>query len=392
MPLTKKNQVTLPTLYKRTSTGATQRWTVKVFVEEEAGREIAVIKTRYGQVDGATQEATELVREGKNIGRANETTPLEQAKSQAQSMWNKKTDKGYLSDRSKIDTGGKNADVKPMLAKEFGKRERFLEEGQEVFVQPKLDGIRCIAKKFDDRVELFTRNAKPITAVPHIIEQLNDLMDNGDIWDGELYHCDLEFNDITAFVRPSEPAKGGEIVEYHVFDTVDPSRRFEERFIDNEKVVETSHIKIVPTYHFEYDKDLLEEKHDEWVKLGYEGAIVRLVTDAGYEQKRTSNLLKFKKFMDAEFTIVGYEEGTPGSKLDGCLAAFHLAIECDDPDRETFKAKPDGSHDFLAQLWQDREEWVGKVVTVTFQNYSKYGVPRFPIIKGLRWEEDMSDG
>lgn len=382
----------LPVLYKRTSTGATQKWSIKVFVEEEGGQEIAVIKTTYGQVDGKMQDATEIVREGKNIGRANETTPLEQAKSQAQSMWNKKTDKGYVANRDEVDTGGKSADVRPMLAKEFSKREKYLAPGQNVYVQPKLDGIRCIAKKFDGKVELFTRNAKPITAVPHIIEQLEDMMSDGDIWDGELYHCDLEFNEITAFVRPSEPAKGGHVIQYHVFDVVDPSRRFEERFVENEYVVESSHVKIVPTYFFEYDKVQLEERHDDWVDLGYEGAIVRLVTDKGYEQKRTSNLLKYKKFMDAEFEIVGYEQGTPGSKLDGCLAAFHLKIECDDPDRETFKAKPDGSHDLLAQLWEDRDEWIGKVVTVTFQNYSKYGVPRFPIIKGLRWEDDMSEG
>lgn len=391
MPLTKRNQVTLPPLYKRTSTGATQKWVVKVFIEEEDGNEIAVIKSTYGQVDGKMQTATEIVREGKNVGRANETTPLEQAKSQAKSMWYKKTDKGYVSDRSKVDTGGKHADVKPMLAKEFSKRERFLTTKQLMWLQPKLDGIRCIARKLDGEVRLFSRNAKSITAVPHINEQLEAIMDDGEIWDGELYHCDLEFNEITALVRTQEPTKGSGVVEYHVFDVVDPTKNFEKRFIENDCLVETSHVKIVPTLDFEYDRNELDRIHDEWVQAGYEGAILRLRTESGYEQKRTSNLLKFKKFMDEEFVIVGYEQGTPGSKLDGCLSAFYLALDCVHPERDKFKAKPDGSHDLLAQLWQDRDRWIGKIVTVTFQNYSKYGVPRFPIIKGLRWEGDMDE-
>ena len=78
-------------LYKKTSTGAIQEWTVSV--EELNG--VATIINNYGQVDGKIQESREQVPEGKNTGRANATTALEQAEAQAKSRWEKQLKKGY---------------------------------------------------------------------------------------------------------------------------------------------------------------------------------------------------------------------------------------------------------------------------------------------------------
>jgi hypothetical protein len=79
----------LPTLYKKTSTGADQMWSIGTYRN--------VIITQFGQVGGKIQETYDIVKIGKNIGRANETTAIEQAELEAQSQWEKKKkSKGYV--------------------------------------------------------------------------------------------------------------------------------------------------------------------------------------------------------------------------------------------------------------------------------------------------------
>lgn len=82
-----------PILYKKTSTGKIQQWTISVFEN--------VIRTEYGQVGGKLQVATDEVEYGKNIGRSNETTPHEQAKTEAKSAWEKKLKRTMCSHRGR---------------------------------------------------------------------------------------------------------------------------------------------------------------------------------------------------------------------------------------------------------------------------------------------------
>ena len=161
----------LPTLYKRTTTGATQSWEIEI--EEDKFRTIS------GQLDGKKITNNWTTCKGKNVGKKNETSGAEQALKEAEAKHQKKRDKGYRLDVDNIDV--KKFYV-PMLAQDFKNKNRekdvMTEIGSEednttgygnaVFSQPKLDGIRCIAM----REGLFTRSGKPITAVPHIHEAL----------------------------------------------------------------------------------------------------------------------------------------------------------------------------------------------------------------------------
>ena len=83
---------TFKTLYKKTSTGAIQQWSIKATNINN----IACIVSNYGQVGGKIQESIEQVLQGKNEGKANETTAYEQAISQAESTWKKQLKKGYV--------------------------------------------------------------------------------------------------------------------------------------------------------------------------------------------------------------------------------------------------------------------------------------------------------
>jgi len=295
------------------------------------------------------------------------------------------------------------ASISPMLAQPFFstdqktlKAGKYLTTSRKVYYQPKLDGIRCLAGKIEGRVFLYSRNGKPITSMIHIQKELMSILNEGEIWDGELYRTDLDFNEITHLVRPQLPVDGSETMEYHVFDAVVFDKNYDARYINDVKprieqyqrrmgVIRTNtHIRSVPTLEVEYDRTEMEKQHDEWVDMGYEGLMIRVISSKGYETKRTNDLIKYKKFVDDDFKIVGYEEGE--GKLVNHLGAFILEVMVDGKP-QTFKAKPDGEQWRLAQIWKEREEWIGRVVSVKYQGLSKYGIPRFPGIRGIRLEQ-----
>src|ERR1700722_782426 len=92
-----------PILYKKTSTGADQMWCI--FTTNN------IIYTQWGQVDGVKQLGEEVIKEGKNIGRSNQTSPTQQAESEALSQWENKLKKGYVKDLA-IKPDGKRTTMK----------------------------------------------------------------------------------------------------------------------------------------------------------------------------------------------------------------------------------------------------------------------------------------
>jgi len=97
----------LDTLYKRAKTGKIQYWKVAVLALT-----YPTIFKESGQLGTFSPlQHMEAIKEGKNIGKSNETTPMEQAISQASSDWLKKKDEGY---KSLKDLG-----IEPCSLKEF---------------------------------------------------------------------------------------------------------------------------------------------------------------------------------------------------------------------------------------------------------------------------------
>ena len=131
-----------PSLYGKSSTGKIKLW--KIRAETYKGK--AAVITEYGYEDGEMQYTLVEVNEGKSIGRSNETTPFEQACLEAESKWNKKKDKKYVEKRKDLD---KDLGVLPMLAHPFKKRGHDIE--WPAFIQPKLNGVRCLARKISEK-------------------------------------------------------------------------------------------------------------------------------------------------------------------------------------------------------------------------------------------------
>jgi len=413
----------LPTLYKITSFGALQEWSVYV----EGNR----YWTCHGQTGGTIQRSASTVCTGKNAGRANATTGCQQAELEAAALHTKKLKKDYTQDpnvvagqTSELIEGG----ILPMLAHKFGEHGDKLK--YPCFVQPKLDGHRCISWGPD----LWSRTRKKITGCPHVVEDI-ELLDRVTQvpLDGELYNHEYRnrFEELTHFIRQTTPKRPDcEVVQYHIYDACMPGT-FRERLayldsileIDDDTLHETQStgcIKLVETREVQNEDELMLAFED-FLAQGYEGAIARNA-DGLYVNKRSYDLLKIKKFDDAEFLCVGVEEGKgkmaghaifvcqlPGSyekfKSSGEVPWFgRIIVTCNldaeslrilpDMDLNTndkislFKAKMKGDHAALAKYVEHPELVVGKLVTVKYQGLTnKNGVPRFPVALRIRETE-----
>ena len=369
-----------PILYKKTSTGAIQQW--EILVTTWTTGAIAIV-TRYGQIGGKIQETSDVISEGKNVGKKNETSPLQQAQAEAQSQWEKKKKKGYVesikdAEGDKVDaliTGG----IEPMLA------HKFAEQGHKIkfpcYVQPKLDGIRCVAIVKDGACTLWSRTRKPIRSCPHIVQELEAAFENKDVvLDGELYNSDFKdnFEHIVHLVRQDKPDSQHTDVQYHIYDIVNS-----DVFGDRKETIdiifdsyEFYSIKQVETDHADSDGQVMDF-FDKFRKQGYEGAMLRNI-DSLYVNKRSSDLQKVKEFLDDEFEIMDVEEGR--GKLAGHVGAF----VCKTVDGKIFKAKMSGDTEYLKNYFENHDLWKGMKLTVKYQGLTSYGIPRFPVGKAIR--------
>lgn len=363
----------LPTLYSRTSNGSIQQWTIETKDNQ--------FRTSEGIKDGKITVNSWTTCAGKNIGRANETSPKEQAESEAQSKWQKKIDKGYYENIKKID------DFKffePMLAKKY---EDYKDEiVWPIYSNVKLDGVRNIVSINGT----FSRNGKPVVSVPHFREALQPILDKHPdiVCDGECYSHKLKhnFDQLMSLARQSKPtpedlAASKEKLEYHIYDCYfakQPDLTFSERFKllkDLLKNVKDKAIVLVAA-DVAKNQEELDTLYRQYLDEGYEGQMIRF--DTPYENKRTKNLLKRKEFQEEEFKIVKISDGK------GNRSGLASIIEFVDKKGKNFEAGVIGNNDYTADLYKNRAKYVGQKGTVIFQNYTPDGVPRFGKMKIIR--------
>ena len=369
-------QHTFPTLYKRTSTGAVQQWIMEV--DDNRFRTIS------GQVGGAQVTSNWTKCSGKNIGRSNETTPHEQAMSEARSRHTKQLDKHYFENVADID---KVRYHKVMLAKSYKDQFHRMDKTL-LYSQTKSDGIRSTVTV--DNI-LAGRSGKPIHSAPHIWE---DIRQSGVyvqfpdiVFDGELYADALSdnFEKIVSLAKKQKPteqdlADSRRMLQYWIYDIIIPSRpevTFYERNMLLDGIFSTyfpglDSLVRVPTTLVTAEEDI-DRLYQGYLEAGQEGQILRN-GHAPYEGKRSANLLKRKEFIDDEFEIVDIREGL------GNWSGHAKSIEFRTKDGKPFDAGIRGTQDFCLNLLVNRDMYIGRQATVRYQNLSSAGIPRFPVV------------
>lgn len=353
-----------PVLHKRDSKGKHRIWQMQL----QGNR----YRTLSGLATGKQAESEwTTVLEAKS-----QDTPEKQAEFEVRAKYQRQLDREYHRHAADIDTAKM---IEPMLAKTYGK---FPGDG---YAQPKLDGMRCIMTKDG----MFTRQGRPITAVPHLhagaralFEQFPDA-----VLDGELYNHDLrdDFQTLMSICRKKSPTAeqlelAEKMVQYHVYDCVMPGFPFPDRLaclhgwdgtglLGFAVVVDSRKVETQSAF---------DNLHAEWIGEGYEGSMLRPWGDPGYQLgSRSKFLLKRKDFETEEFPFLRWEEGQ--GNWSGAIKRFIL----EDPKTgKEFGAGVRGSYDKLSKLLNTEGP---SEVTVRFFGRSNEGVPRFPVVVDMHY-------
>ena len=272
---------------------------------------------------------------------------------------------------------------KAMLAHKFD--DKRVDWSQPVYIQPKLDGVRCLFTKDG----AYSRTGKQFKNIAHIelalipfFQQQPDVVLDGELYNHELKH---DFEKIISLVRKQKPTaddrlEAKKLVQFHVYDyfdgvMYDSYKTRMQQLVTSD--IYDAQIKYVPARlvdSYNYARDI----HATFLSEGYEGSIIRL--DGLYKHGRSYDLMKFKDFSDAEATIVGYELGK--GKRTGTVGKF---LMIDDEDVE-FGCPPGKGYNYkdLSNMLLNMKDYMGQRSTFTYFQRTKAGSYRHPLFKCIR--------
>ena len=355
-------------VYKKTSTGKIQQW--RAWVEKTPTG--FLLKVESGQTGGKLKEtAGQVIDVGKQ-----KRTAQEQAISEAKSKLKKKRDEAYFDTIEEAQTQVK---LLPMLAHPFTKRKHNIT--YPAYVQRKFDGVRCLAVLNSDKtVTLLSRKGKEFPHLEHIkADVAANNSDQALVLDGELYSDTLTFQELVGLVKrvTLKPGNDKQMLEVslRVYDCVhimNGSADFQDRYLTIMGITHgAKYLSLVENVGVENEAQIHEAQR-KFVEEGYEGAMVRNLKGAYAIGKRSPDLQKVKTFLDGEYEIVGFSEATGND-------AGTVIWECKTPEGLTFRVRPRGTREARTEQYQNGNDYIGKQLTVRYQELTDDGVPRFPV-------------
>lgn len=359
----------LTTLYKESSTGGIQQW--KVFTE---GNKVTV---EFGQVDGKLQ-TKDTFCSPKNIGKANETSPEEQAALEAVSKWEKQVKKGYVEC-----TSGKRVVNLPMKVKSYFDGTMKEKVNFPATIGRKLNGVNAECRLNPDGTIVQLSRGGEEYPLPPAAAQL-ELRNAMTVLDAtainyEIYLHNKHLQDIVGAVKaPKNHTELWKKLEYHIFDIPSNTSNWEGRLKKLGQLTDAKFVKVVQNYPV-ISHDEIITYQDQFIAKGYEGSIVRNLSGIYEYNKRSSDVFKVKYVQSDEFKIVSYTLDKNNHPVFSCSAKGG-----------DFKVKPKGTAEQRDEIRQQATSWVGKWMTVEYEMLSKDGIPLKPVGIGLRegYEKD----
>lgn len=361
-------------LYSRDSKGKIRIW----WLEQFDGK----YRTHAGVQDGKIVTSEWTQAEGKNVGRANETTPTEQATSEIESQYIKQEKQGYHSDLKNVDKGC--AYIEPILAKKYVDYIDNVDFSRKEWgMQNKFNGVCCLTSKNG----CYSRKGEKFLSIPHIEKALEsffkkfpDAVLHGEIFNDEYRE---QLNEIvklcrkTVHITDKDFEQSKKLIKYYIYDGYcksagvgeDISYTKRKEWIDNNVIGKYDHCEEVKTTIIN-SKEHLDEFFGERIERGDEGVILRRM-NMKYVHKRDKNLLKYKPTNDEEMTIIDIKEGS------GNWSGKAKIITLKTKDGKVFDGTFKGSMENAATCLKEKKQWIGKSVTIFFNGYTGLGCPQY---------------
>ena len=268
-----------------------------------------------------------------------------------------------------------------------------------VRVEPKLDGLRCVAVKHGGEVTMFTRNGTVLETLPTVKAALERAPWDDFVLDGEIMGKD--WNESASVVMSRKNNKDDTNIVYSVFDALPFSVWCDQNNSDElsarislvtdlVKRANTAQVVQVIGKTVEDQKELMEF-YSKTMEGGYEGIMVKNLKST-YSFKRSDSVLKLKPVVTYEGVIVGSYEGRRGSKREGMWGGFEVVL----PNGVVTRLGGGFTDKLKAEIGMEPESWLGKIVEMegqpdplTDDGLTKDGRVRFPVFIRVRSEHDV---
>lgn len=382
---------------------------VEIDYEWDDNRRGYVIRRKTSQYGGKVTVQPEIwIFTGKA-----KRTVSEQVKLEYNSHLKKYQDKGYkllpsnidLKDSSSVQAfveeqmgegvSDSNGFKKHMLAKQADKvATSVFDKLKYWYASRKIDGVRCSFYYKDGEVRTASRGGEHYdysTAFLRENPKLIQFFENHPniVLDGELYKHGKSLQQISGAARLEKTTAGMDWLEYYIYDVMDSTKTFEERLEILHDIESELSLGFNPNKEWEEGElrfqmvpqekvvgwTNIQKLHDKYVSEGFEGVVIRDPSKVYNFGGRTNAMIKVKMYKDAEFEIVGYEEG---------LRPEDMVFVCQTELGARFEAKPMGPRELKYEYLDRMDEIIGKMATVKYFYLSDEGVPLQPVLKCIR--------
>ena len=269
-----------------------------------------------------------------------------------------------------------------------------------VRVEPKLDGLRCIAVKQAGVVTFYTRNGSVLETLPTI----KAVLEAGDyddvVLDGEALGND--WNESASVLMAHKTHKDDSNIILNVFDAMTltqwVSQECTSKYVDRCELVarviaalpQGAPVRQVPHIMAKNEKEL-KEYFAKCMDEEYEGVMLKTL-DTPYKFKRSDNILKLKPCVTYEGVIIDSYEGRRGTKREGLFGGFEVVL----PNGKITRLGGGFSDVLKAEIQLDPISYIGKIVELeaqpdpmTADGLTNDGKARFPVFCRFRDPGDV---
>jgi len=239
-----------------------------------------------------------------------------------------------------------------------------------LYVQPKLDGFRCLSYYLEEKDEIIMRSLKGkqfenVNQFMSILKPFFKKYPNF-ILDGELYFQGKSSHAVQHEMSQKNPNVS--YIIFDVFDVEDPNEIFENRwkkikdfFPKNSMNNIRIFVHILPTILIKDQKEL-EKMRENFIKNeNMEGIIVRIPNGLYEWNKRSKYILKSKNFYEDLFKIISLNQ-CKGM----CEGAALFQLQCLKDNKKTFWANGTGTLNERRKIYKNSEKYIGKKVYVRY--------------------------